>query len=192
MKKPTALFDMDGTLADYHSAMQRDLKLLASPEEYRPTDTFDFDLDALEKIPHMKARMDLIKRQPGWWLALDPLVAGQNLLMMAVELGYEPHILTKGPRNLHNAWAEKLQWVRARTAIRDVTITLDKSLMYGRMLVDDYPRYMKDWLRHRPRGLGIMPAQPWNEGFEHPQVIRYVAGQNDDEVRRAMEAQKNR
>lgn len=194
MKKPTALFDMDGTLANYFAAMTRDMELLRSPGEVYPTipGTTVLDLDACERTPHLKARMDLIKRQPGWWLELDTLPAGYQLLYMALELGFEPHVLTKGPRNLHNAWGEKHQWVRQRTGIKDLTITLDKSLVYGRVLVDDYPRYLKGWLKHRPRGLGIMPDQPWNQGFEHPQVIRYIMGKNDDEVRKALEAQKNR
>lgn len=205
MKKPTALFDMDGTLADYHNAMVRDMELLASPGESLPhfrykeeitadtsTGFYALDLDVCERTPHLKARMDLIKRQPGWWLNLDTLQAGFNVLYMALDLGFEPHVLTKGPRNLHNAWAEKLQWIRLRTSIRDITITLDKSLVYGRVLVDDYPRYIKDWLRHRPRGQVIMPDQPWNQDFTHPQAIRYIAGKNDDEVRKALEAQRNR
>ncbi len=59
--------------------------------------------------------------------------------------------------------------------------------MYGKMLTDDWPNYMIRWLEWRPRGLGIMPAQKWNEGFEHSNVVRYD-GTNLAEVRDRMEA----
>lgn len=40
-------------------------------------------------------------------------------------------------------------------------------------------------LEYHANGLGVMPAQPANEGFEHPKVIRYD-GTNLDEVRTKM------
>ena len=49
-----------------------------------------------------------------------------------------------------------------------------KGGVYGRVLVDDWPGYVEDWLAHRPRGLAIMPAHPYNEDFKHPNVIRYL------------------
>jgi|GEM_PF-4745712 len=43
--------------------------------------------------------------------------------------------------------------------------------------------YIERWLTWRPRGLVIMPAQPWNEDFRHSNVLRYN-GKNLD-ARRA-------
>ena len=85
------------------------------------------------------------------------------------------------------AWGEKLEWCRLHLP-EDVQVTLteDKGLVYGRVLVDDWPPYVLRWLEWRKRGLVIMPAREWNEGFEHRQVIRYVAGQNDAEVLQAL------
>ena len=40
--------------------------------------------------------------------------------------------------------------------------------------MDDWPEYIKPWLEWRPRGLVIMPDQPWNQDFEHPQVVRHT------------------
>lgn len=66
-----------------------------------------------------------------------------------------------------------------------VTVTEDKSLVYGKILVDDSPEYLLGWLEHHADGLGVVPAQPANKGFEHPKVIRYD-GTNLDEVRTRM------
>lgn len=164
-----ALVDMDGTLADYNGAMTRDLAQLADPEVLADLG----DLDFLERKPHMKARMDLIKRQPGWWAGLAKLPQGFQILDILRQLEYRIHILTRGPKTNINAWTEKAAWIRQHVPdYKGLTITLDKSLVYGKVLVDDWPPYVKGWLKHRPRGLVIMPDQPWNQGYEHPQVIR--------------------
>jgi len=60
-----------------------------------------------------------------------------------------------------------------------VTLTEDKGLVYGKVLVDDWPPYIERWLTWRPRGLVIMPARRWNATFTHPQVLRYEFGRND-------------
>jgi 5'-nucleotidase len=65
-----------------------------------------------------------------------------------------------------------------------VTITMDKGLVYGKVLVDDYPEYALRWLKWRKRGLVIMPNQPWNQGFEHPQVHRYTGDR--EEIQRVL------
>lgn len=67
----------------------------------------------------------------------------------------------------------------------------DKGGTYGRVLVDDYPKYVKDWLKHRPRGLVIMPAHSYNEGFTHPNVIRHD-GTNNNLVRMYLQAAYDR
>lgn len=54
-----------------------------------------------------------------------------------------------------------------------VTITEDKSLVFGKVLVDDSPDYIRDWLKGHRHGWGILPAHPTNEGFQHPRAIRY-------------------
>ena len=71
----------------------------------------------------------------------------------------------------------------------DFTITRDKGLVYGKVLVDDYPQYIERWLKWRERGLVIMPANESNKYFNHQQVIRYD-GTNLEEVSKAMERVK--
>lgn len=175
-----ALIDMDGTIADYAGALSRDMARLSSPWEAYPTEAA---LGAMEKHDYLKARMDMIKRTPDWWLNLDPLESGFKVVRMLRQMDYRLHILTKGPKTNTSAWTQKLQWCLKWVPDADVTITHDKGLVYGRVLVDDWPPYVESWLAHRPRGLVIMPDQPWNKDFTHTQVIRLMQdGSSDDKV----------
>lgn len=163
-----ALFDMDGTLVDFNGAMERDMRSLQHPDEEpfvrKPGD---------DDVPYLDARMQMIRRQPGWWLNLPKYEPGWEILRIAEACGFDITILTKGPYRTTNAWTEKVEWVRRELPNAKVTITEDKSMAYGRVLVDDWPKYVLPWLKHRPRGLAILPAHPWNEGFDHPRAIRY-------------------
>ena len=100
-------------------------------------------------------------------------------------------ILSKGPRSNPDAWAEKIVWCRRNMPDDDygITLTDDKGLVYGKVLVDDWPKYVGRWLTWRRRGLVVMPAHPYNAGFEHPQVVRYD-GTNLQEVRERLIAQR--
>lgn len=101
-------------------------------------------------------------------------------------------VLTQGPRKNPNAWMGKKVWIdRNLGQDIDVTITRDKGLVYGRILVDDWPKYITRWLEWRPRGLVIMPANDNNKNFKHKQVIRYD-GKNFQEMVEAMKAVKER
>ena len=163
-----ALFDMDGTLADYEGKLREDLLRLASPGEPSPKLHWD------DGEPWMDARMRLIKSQPGWWLGLERLTSGFVVMDLVREVGFSVHVLTKGPRRTAVAWSEKLLWCQRHIhADVDITITQDKGMVYGRVLVDDYPLYMERWLKNRPRGLGLMPETEYNRDYNHPNVIKY-------------------
>lgn len=163
-----ALIDMDGTLADYDRTLLADLKALASPDEPEPKLSWN------DTVPYLEARMRLIKTQPGWWLNLPKLWAGFEILDELRRQGFQVHVLTKGPRHTASAWSEKLLWCQRNLSEGfGMSITSDKGLVYGRVLVDDYPPYMERWLENRPRGLGLMPEAEYNKGFEHPNVLKY-------------------
>lgn len=163
-----ALFDMDGTLADYEGRLREDLLRLAAPGEPAPKLHWD------EGEPWIDARMALIKSMPGWWLGLERLPSGFLVMDLVREVGFSVHVLTKGPRRTAVAWSEKLLWCQRHIhADVDITITQDKGLVYGRVLVDDFQPYLEGWLKHRPRGLGLMPLTEYNKGFRHPNVIHY-------------------
>lgn|SRR5262245_25123178 len=184
-----ALFDLDGSLADYDGAMVRTLEELRSPGEAVITGENFWDL---EKQDYLRARMRLVKNQPGWWLSLDPIPRGMQILRLCRQLGFDVHILTKGPKRHSLAWGEKVQWCQRHVGPEvDIHVTSDKGMVYGKLLYDDYPDYMLRWLQHRPRGLGIMPVTPHNRQFSHPNVVKWD-GTNLEEVTRAILAAKNR
>lgn len=185
-----ALFDMDGSLADYTTALVNDLELLRSPTECPIT---AYNIWTADKQSYIHARMRLIKSQPGWWLNLSPLPAGLEVWDLCKRFGFHNTILTKGPKKHSNAWDEKLQWCQKYLDPDvDVHIVSDKSGQYGKLLYDDYPEYMLKWLKHRPRGLGIMPVNPNNKGFSHPQVIMYRGIEDMEKLINAIKTVKER
>lgn len=179
--QPLALFDMDGTLFDYEGQLRRDLEKIKSPEEVYPEDLWE------ERIPWVKARMDLIKSQVNWWRDLPLLANGLELINVTSKMGFNCHILTKGPAEKHRAWAEKVECIRLHSLDGDIPhVGIDivgtmygeepampKSGRYGHVLVDDYPDYVEAWLEYRPRGLAILPIQSYNKDFKHPNAIHY-------------------
>lgn len=166
-----ALFDMDESLAAYTDTMLRDLASLQSPNEERITAENIWKMD---RHPHIAKRMSLIKSQPDWWFNLPPLENGRLVLEICRRIGFDIAVLTKGPQNHAGAWSEKLRWCQKWLSRDiDVTITFKKQRVYGKVLYDDYPEYMAEWLKRRPRGLGIMPVTPANRNFVHPNVVMY-------------------
>ena len=159
-----ALNDMDGTLVDYEIRLRGDLRQLAGPSE--------LDFDPWDDSSHMEFRRYLIRKQPGWWYDLPRIHVSHHIVGIMRALGFQIHVLTKGPMASTNAWTEKVRWVKTHLPYALPTITQDKSLFYGKILFDDYPGYMEPWLVARPRGLGLMLEADCNKGFEHPRVIK--------------------
>lgn len=187
VEDPVGYIDMDNTLFDYEGQMRRDMRLLMSPCEEEPENLWD------ESKPYLKARMNLIKMRPGWWRDLPKFQLGWDVYEVAKALNFDITILTKGPQSKPHAWAEKVECITRHFGC-DLSIDIvgeTKKRSWGLFLVDDYPEYVKDWLKHRPRGLVIMPAQPYNADFTHPNLIRYD-GTNIEEVRAALTAVRNR
>ena len=183
-----ALFDLDGTLADYDSAMERDYtKLMTSWEKKNGLFVRSFVKDRWPN--YAKNRIDIIRNQPGWWENLKELKIGFDVFYQTNELGFTPYILTKGPKSSPNAYTEKKNWVekhvRKKNSETKIILTEDKGVVYGKVLIDDWPEYIERWLENRERGLVIMPAHRWNENFQHQNVIRYD-GTNLETVRKAL------
>jgi len=172
------LWDMDGSLADYEGALVRDLNRLRSPQESEVRRGTLWDL---EKFDHIKARMDMIKSMPGWWLNLEPLLKGFAVYKIAKEIGFRNQVLTKGPHNRSQAWKEKVEWCAKHLSDADICIVSksgdapQKAGVYGKVLYDDFPEYVEGWLIHRPRGLAIMPVKKDDPRkhpvYSHPNVI---------------------
>jgi len=131
-----ALFDMDGSLADFAGQLKEDMIKLASPEEVikHQVDVWD-----CPKLAHLEERERLIKSSLGWWRNLPVLEDGMKIFKLAAEIGFHNQVLTKGPVRYSSAWKEKLEWCFDNLNCQDVTITHDKSNVYGKVLYDDYP-----------------------------------------------------
>ena len=185
-----ALFDLDGTLCNYDRTIEEEYNLLKSFDEpsYR---YFKHN----EEPSHFKERIKKLKNKKGWWEKLPKLELGFDVLKIAKELEFNIHILTKGPASSYNAWTEKAKWVKGNIKPdypnAKLTITEDKGLVYGTVLVDDWIEYIERWLTWRPRGVVIMPAHPWNEGYSNSNVTRYD-GTNITQVKERMHWAKNR
>ncbi|MDD5650627.1 MAG: hypothetical protein PHF86_09460 [Candidatus Nanoarchaeia archaeon] len=176
-----ALFDMDGTLCDYESRLIADLNDLNSPQEQYIDRVPDDDVPL-----YLRKRVDLIRSSVEWWATLPKFQLGFDIWELTNDLGFRRMILTAGPKRNPNAWSGKKIWIDGNLGTNtDITITRDKGLVYGKVLVDDWPDYILRWLEWRPRGLVIMPASKTNENFKHEQVIRYT-GHNLAQVEDAL------
>jgi 5'-nucleotidase len=156
-----ALLDLDGTVADYDTKMEAELAKIAAPGETG------------EDGGYLEHRRKLIRSQPGFYLNLEPLKLGFQVVGLLWNIGFDVVVLTKASIDVPNAWAEKVQWSRMHLGKTPITISQTKELVYGRVLIDDWPEYYEAWLQHRPRGLVIAVAHPYNEGSTDPRVIRY-------------------
>lgn len=176
-----ALFDMDGTLCGYDKALETDLEKLRSPDE--PI----FKSPIRDNAPdYIKERKKLITALEEWWVKLPKFKLGFDIWDLAEELEYQRMILTQGPKKNPNALSGKKRWIDNNLGQdTDYTMTRNKGLVYGKILVDDFTEYIVKWLKWRERGLVIMPASIENKDFKHPQVIRYD-GTNLTQVREAM------
>ena len=181
-----ALFDLDGTLCDYNTRIIDDMDKLKSPDDpdYRPP---------YRGVPdYVWNRFNLITSSAEWWASLPRFQLGWDVLRIAEELKYRIMILTQGPRRNPDGWSGKKRWIDEHLGPDvDVTMTRDKGTVYGKVLVDDFPDYIQRWLKWRERGLVIMPAQEYNRGFEHQNLIRYD-GSNLEQVREAMSVARGR
>lgn len=184
--KRVALLDLDGSVADFEGAITKAMESLRSPGEP--------PWSRSNSAPHIQARLDLIKRQPGFWRDLKPLPNGLEIVEELRAVGFDITVLTRGPSTKPAAWAEKHEWCRKHLPDVRVTITENKALVYGRVLVDDWSPYFKPWLEHRPRALVVVPAQEWNAKYGQgswaepgSQVFRYD-GTNRPELRARLQA----
>ena len=188
-----ALIDLDGTVADYDTALRDAMRSLQAPNEPTYNDRYTGGVEP----DYIEARRKMIQRQPGFWRNLKPLPQGFEVVEEMRRLGFGLHVLTKGPQKNGPAWGEKLEWCQEHLKDATVTVTGEKSLVYGRVLFDDFPPYFTKWLQVRPRGLVICLAHPWNEGYAkggpqaHPNVLRYD-GSDILELRYALEAARGR
>ena len=179
-----ALFDMDGTLFDYEGALKEELEKIKYPGE--PEIDFNFK----DNPQYIKNRIDLITKSESFWNDMPKFQLGWDVLEIAKKLDYDIMILTQGPRKNPSAWSGKKKCIDKHFGEDfDITLTRNKSLIYGKILVDDFPGYIREWVKWRKNGKVIMPANNFNKDYHHPQVLRYD-GSNLEEVREIFKEMK--
>ena len=191
-----ALIDMDSTLFDYQNQLVADLQKLRSPSETEEVLYYGWK----NNPTWLQARIDVVRHQPGWWRNLPRLEIGWQILRACQDVGFCCHILTKCPRSKPVAWMEKVQCINDHLGDKFPVHMVnsgddsgkDKSNNYGRVLVDDSPEMMEHWLSNMKRGLGIMPAHPWNESFSHQNVFRYSGIDDMPRLRTLLQAAYDR
>lgn len=187
-ERPIFLCDMDDTLFDWGGEIVRALNEIASPNEEAYTQD---NWRERMKTPHVKNRVELIKSRPFFYKNLPIISDGLAVWEAARSIGYDCQILTKGPYFQSQGWTEKYDCIRKHLGPSvNVHIVMDKSLVYGAVLYDDSVEYMTNWLKRRPRGLGIMPVTATNKEFRHDQVIKH--SNNLQEIYRALENEYKR
>lgn len=178
--KKVALVDLDNTVVDHEGQLEKDIYNTLGDEMY-------------QVAPGVRERVGyLIKNGPGWWANLQPLPFGMSIVSVLRNIGFELVICSKGPRRAIGAWTEKVQWVQKHIPDANIVLTQDKSLVYGRLLVDDWPEYIEPWLDARPRGIVLMPATKANKNFKHPRVYRLETYEDLLAVRPVLEKVYNR
>lgn len=186
-----ALIDLDGTVADYDKSMSAWQAKLAAPDEAVRYSRMDHE------VPHIEVRRKLVQRLPGFWRDLEPIALGMAVVEELRAAKFGLHILTQGPTSTPSAWGEKVEWQMKHLPDAAITVGRDKSLVYGRILFDDFPPYFLKWAAARPRGQVICLAHPWNEGYavggscQHDRVFRYD-GTNHEELRKVIRAAYDR
>lgn len=158
--KKVALIDLDNTVVDHEGQLNKDLYHALGDDLHKVSPA------VREKVGY------LIKNSPGWWEDLLPIPFGMSIVDTLRDIGFELVICSKGPRRAIGAWTEKVAWVQRYLPDANIVLTQDKSLVYGRLLVDDWPEYIEPWLAVRPRGIVLMPATEANKKFKHPRVYR--------------------
>ena len=141
------LFDLDGTLCDYNLGLKHSMVLLESPNERDFPDEPAFKGVPRDDAPaYLRARANLIRSTVDWWADLPKFKLGFVIWDLAGTLEYRKMILTQGPRRNANAWTGKKLWIDKNLGQDvDITITRDKGLVYGKVLVDDWFRLSRSW-----------------------------------------------
>jgi FMN phosphatase YigB (HAD superfamily) len=189
MPRKIALIDMDGTIADFEGQLRKDLDKIRNPQEWsflsvdKNGEYENNVFQIMKDHSFIKERVRTITKTYDWWERLEPIPTGLKVVEMLQDVGFECQILTKGPWNKLNAWTEKAKWCRKYLPKLKITVTEDKSIVYGRILFDDFPEYVEPWLKNRPRGLNIMLENCSNLNFTHTQTHKIKQNSTENELK---------
>jgi 5'(3')-deoxyribonucleotidase len=102
-----ALVDLDGTVADWDSKMETELRLLESPIE-----SVKWHVDFSDDESYLDYRRKLVKTQPGFYRNLEPIKLGFDIVELLRKIGFELVVLTKASEKYPETWGEKVEWAQ--------------------------------------------------------------------------------
>lgn len=173
-----ALVDLGDTLADCTPTLRAALARLRQPGEREE------DERLMPLPPYLEIRRRTIMSTPAFWRDLPPRAEGFELITLLRDAGFAVHVLTKGPYDAPQVWADKVAWCRAHLPDSPVTVTDDKARVHGHVLVDDWLPYVERWQHQWPHGFAIVPAQPWNAQLSlGPRCVRDDQNNRDTLIR---------
>lgn len=172
MNKLLALVDMDRTLVDYDRQLWKDLRGLAAPGEPDPSE--------IHPQPFwIRNRIEMIRRTQDWWLNLPELDLGFDILGLLNQTKCDIQILTQGPQEIADSWRQKKLWCSEHIHKDiEITVTRRKHQVFGHILVDDYSKYISDWLDFKlslggQAGLVIQPIAHNTTPYIDQHVVCY-------------------
>lgn len=160
-----AYFDLDNSLANYEKAVLQELECLRSPAEEYVSTVHGWLPD------HIFRRKSLITSSLEFWVNLEPIPLGFEVLNICKEIGYKIVVLTCCPKTKPNAATGKLLWCQKHLCKDiDFKIVSQKNIDYGSVLYDDFPEYMDEWFKLNKDGLGLMPNHDYNQNYSRHNV----------------------
>lgn len=151
------LVDCDGVLADFNGAVCKHFdKPLSSVTDWDYAKAWGYEPKEFWGVQMA------FTREPGFWLALDPMRNVGVAMAMLRELGEV--IVVTSPMKGATTWChERLLWLStyAGVARNEVVITGRKDLVKGDVLIDDGPHNLADVAPHM---MTIAIDTPYNQG----------------------------
>jgi len=183
MTKKVALIDMDDTLVDYKQRIEEYTAWL-SPNG-NPTPMHG------ENIPdHAKNLRLWLWDHPNFWIGADVKWLGFEIMLFLLKYDYEVTIHTRAYTESPNAFTEKVEWFNCYIRhpniknVKDIVLLSgSKDILAGDVFVDDNTSNVDSWLTRWPEGLAILPATPYNEGYDHPRAIRIDRNNIEDTLK---------
>jgi len=137
--KEILLFDMDNTVVDLESAVQKKIIQKYPEIQLGKRKHHKIEDDHLDKSHKAKIR-DIIET-PGFFLSMHPIEGAINGILDLARL-YEIFFCTSPLLSNPTCANDKIAWVKkylGDTWAKKIIITKDKTLVQGKFLVDDAP-----------------------------------------------------
>jgi len=136
------LLDMDDVLADFERKFFEKWRALYPDLPFIDPEKRDRFYVELQMPSELREQARAIKRQPGFFLGLEPIPGAPEAARRMLELGHEVFICTAPITDCATCPMEKFQWAAAHLGPewpKRMIIASDKTLVTGDFLVDDKP-----------------------------------------------------